>query len=163
EEYYPYGSTSFQAGRSAAEVSLKQYRYTGMERDEETGFTYHGARYYAPWLGRWVRADPIGVKDGTNAYKYVSDKPNILVDHNGLQDEISNILDVIAYEVRQAAFEAGKMLERGLVVARTSDINLPPPKGEATLGTILEDRWWRLGYATAQGNTASTILRNNLT
>ena len=38
EEYYPYGSTSYQAGRSAAEVSLKRYRYTGKERDEETGF-----------------------------------------------------------------------------------------------------------------------------
>ena len=60
EEYYPYGSTSYQAGRSAAEVSLKRYRYTGMERDEETGFSYHGARYYAPWLGRWVSCDPSG-------------------------------------------------------------------------------------------------------
>ena len=55
EEYSPYGNTTFQAGRSAAEISLKRYRYTGKERDEENGFTYHGARYYAPWLGRWWR------------------------------------------------------------------------------------------------------------
>ncbi|MGH8652069.1 MAG: RHS repeat domain-containing protein [Gammaproteobacteria bacterium] len=68
EEYYPYGSTSYQAGRSAAEVSLKRYRYTGMERDEVTGLNYHGARYYAPWLGRWVSCDPIGVKSGLNLY-----------------------------------------------------------------------------------------------
>lgn len=54
EEYYAYGSTSYQAGPNAAEVSLKRYRYTGKERDEESGFYYHGARYYAPWLGRWV-------------------------------------------------------------------------------------------------------------
>ena len=67
EEYYPYGSTSYQAGRSAAEVSLKRYRYTGKERDEETGLNYHGARYYAPWLGRWTSCDPIGIKDGLNA------------------------------------------------------------------------------------------------
>jgi hypothetical protein len=52
EEYSPYGNTTYQAGRSAAEVSLKRYRYTGKERDNENGFTYHGARYYAPWLGR---------------------------------------------------------------------------------------------------------------
>ena len=57
EEYLPYGSTAFQAG-SAAEVSLKRYRYTGKERDEETGFSYHGARYHAGWLGRWVSCDP---------------------------------------------------------------------------------------------------------
>ncbi len=59
EEYYPYGSTSFQCGRSGAEVSLKRYRYTGKERDEETGLYYHGARYYVPWLARWVSTDPI--------------------------------------------------------------------------------------------------------
>ena len=33
EEYYPYGATSYQAGRNASEVSLKRYRYTGQERD----------------------------------------------------------------------------------------------------------------------------------
>jgi RHS repeat-associated protein len=61
EEYHPYGTTAFQAGRNAAEVSLKRYRYTGKERDEESGLYYHGARYYVPWLGRWVSCDPIVV------------------------------------------------------------------------------------------------------
>jgi RHS repeat-associated protein len=70
EEYYPYGSTSYQAGRSASEVSLKRYRYTGMERDEENGLNYHGARYYAPWLGRWTSCDPIGLGGGLNIYSY---------------------------------------------------------------------------------------------
>ena len=51
EEYSPYGSTTFQANRNAAEIGVKRYRYTGKERDEESGFTYHGARYFAPWLG----------------------------------------------------------------------------------------------------------------
>src|SRR6266508_2656626 len=78
EEYHPYGATSFQAGRSATELSLKRYRYTGKERDEETGFTYHGARYYAPWLGRWTSCDPIGIDDGVNIYAYVANRP---IDH----------------------------------------------------------------------------------
>ncbi len=63
EEYTPYGSTSYQAGRSQAEVKRKQYRYTGMERDEESGFSYHSARYYLPWLGRWGSADPIWTEE----------------------------------------------------------------------------------------------------
>lgn len=62
EEYYPYGNTSYQGGRSAAECSLKRYRYTGKERDEETGLNYHGARYYAPWLARWSAVDPINIE-----------------------------------------------------------------------------------------------------
>ncbi len=57
EEYSPYGSTTYQAVRSATETP-KCYRYTGKERDGETGFYYHGARYYAPWLGRWTACDP---------------------------------------------------------------------------------------------------------
>ena len=58
EEYTPYGSTSYQAVRSQTETP-KRYRYTGKERDEESGLNYHGARYYAPWLGRWMSCDPI--------------------------------------------------------------------------------------------------------
>src|SRR6202011_2633274 len=70
EEYFPYGSTSYQARPNNADVSLKRYRYTGKERDEENGFYYHGARYYAPWLGRWTSADPAGIVDGINIYIY---------------------------------------------------------------------------------------------
>ena len=40
------GNIAYQAGRSAVEVSLKRYRYTRMERDEESGLNYHQARYY---------------------------------------------------------------------------------------------------------------------
>ena len=54
EEYTPYGSSSYQAGRSQIETP-KRYRYVGMERDEESGLNYHDARYYATWLGKWVR------------------------------------------------------------------------------------------------------------
>ena len=36
EEYFPYGGTSYQAVRSQTEMP-KRYRYTGKERDDETG------------------------------------------------------------------------------------------------------------------------------
>ena len=91
EEYHPYGTTSFQAGRSAAEVSLKRYRYTAKERDEESGFNYHGARYYAPWLARWTSADPAGMVDGTNLYEYVRANPIRYLDLTGFQGEEPNI------------------------------------------------------------------------
>jgi RHS repeat-associated protein len=83
EEYHPYGTSAYRAGRSAAEVSLKRYRYTGKEKDEETGLYYHGARYYACWLGRWTAADPIGLRDGTNVFRYVNGNPMSLTDPAG--------------------------------------------------------------------------------
>ncbi len=85
EEYYPYGSTSFQTGRSAAEVSTKRYRYTARERDPETGLYYHGARYCAPWLGRWTSPDPAGFADGPNLYAYCRGNPVTMHDPTGTQ------------------------------------------------------------------------------
>ena len=67
EEYYPYGSTSYQAVSSQTETP-KRYRFTGKERDEENELSYHGARYYAPWLGRWTACDPAGAVDSYNRY-----------------------------------------------------------------------------------------------
>jgi len=84
EEYHPYGTSAYRAFQSS-EVSAKRYRYTGKERDEETGLYYHGARYYAPWLGRWTQADPAGTVDGTNLYAYVRGSPVGLRDPSGTQ------------------------------------------------------------------------------
>ncbi len=84
EEYYPYGSTSYQAVRSQTETP-KRYRYTGKERDEETGLSYHGVRYYAPWVGRWTAADPAGMVDGPNLYAFVRANPVRLLDPTGQQ------------------------------------------------------------------------------
>ena len=85
EEYFPYGSTSYQAVDKSLKVAAKRYRYTGKERDEETGFTYHGARYYAEWLGRWTAPDASGLGDGPHAYSYVGNAPIRLVDPNGYE------------------------------------------------------------------------------
>jgi RHS repeat-associated protein len=87
EEYYPFGSTSYQAVRRDIEIPPKRYRFTAMERDEETGLNYHRARYYATWLGSWVSCDPIGLEDGINIYKFSQNNPIIFVDLSG-QDSI---------------------------------------------------------------------------
>jgi RHS repeat-associated protein len=85
EEFAPYGDTTYQAVRAQTETP-KRHRFTGKERDEETGLYYHGARYYAPWLGRWTSTDPSGTKDGLSAYEYCGGNPVGLVDPNGEQD-----------------------------------------------------------------------------
>ncbi|MEP6743067.1 MAG: toxin TcdB middle/C-terminal domain-containing protein [bacterium] len=79
EEYYPFGGTSYQAVRSQTETS-KRYRYTGKERDEESGLYYFGVRYYASWLARWISPDPLELEDGVNVYEYVGNSPVKFVD-----------------------------------------------------------------------------------
>ena len=84
EEYFPYGGTAIIAGTNQAEVKLKDYRYSGKERDDSTGLYYYGARYYALWLGRWLNPDPAGTVDGTNLYAFVGGNPITHEDTDGL-------------------------------------------------------------------------------
>ncbi|TDB67509.1 SpvB/TcaC N-terminal domain-containing protein [Arundinibacter roseus] len=87
EEYHPYGTTAYQAVSATIRAAAKRYRYTGMERDEETGLSYHNARYYMPWLGRWLKPDPVGMAAGVNFYSYVNNNPVKLIDPNGTDDD----------------------------------------------------------------------------
>jgi insecticidal toxin complex protein TccC len=82
EGYYPFGETAWMAARHEVEVRYKFIRYSGKEMDV-SGLYYYGARYYAPWLQRWVSADPAGDVDGLNLYAMVSNNPMIYVDTDG--------------------------------------------------------------------------------
>jgi RHS repeat-associated protein len=83
EEYHPFGTTSYQATDQDIKAAAKRYRYTAMERDEESGMEYHSARYYLPWLGRWLSPDPKGMVDGPNLYRYARNNPIRLNDPTG--------------------------------------------------------------------------------
>ncbi len=70
-----------------------RYRFTGKERDAESGNDYFGARYYASSMGRWLSPDTdmtlkriLPNPQRWNRYAYVINNPLILVDPNGLWD-----------------------------------------------------------------------------
>jgi|GEM_PF-3399328 len=84
EEYHPYGTTSYQAMNASINAVAKWYRYTGKERDEESGLYYHGARYYIPWLARWSASDPLESKyAGMSPYNYSFNNPVVWNDLSG--------------------------------------------------------------------------------
>jgi RHS repeat-associated protein len=70
-------------------TTAKKYRYTGKDRDRESGFYYHGARYYMPWLGRWVSADPAGFVDGPNLFIYANNNPVFRNDPDGTNGRVT--------------------------------------------------------------------------
>jgi len=92
EENYPYGETSF------GSFKKKRYRFTGKERDEESGLNYHGARYYGSWILRWINADPIGPHDDFNLFIYVNGFVLIAKDLEGTSTNLLETLRTFAKE-----------------------------------------------------------------
>jgi RHS repeat-associated protein len=83
EEFHPYGTSAYRILNSAAEAPAKRYRFTGMERDEESGLSYHGERYLSCSLGLWIAPDPAGISDGVNRWSYSRLNPIRFKDSNG--------------------------------------------------------------------------------
>jgi RHS repeat-associated protein len=97
EEYHPYGSSAYHAVNSTVEAPPKRYRYTGMERDEETGLNYHYARYLSTSLGRWLSSDPLSIRSGLNCWLYSNDNPICFVDPNGARPRTPQEEQYITY------------------------------------------------------------------
>jgi len=73
----------------ANQLSRSSSRYTGKERDTESGNDYFGARYYASTMGRFLSPDPenfganIMNPQSWNMYSYAMNNPLINIDPDG--------------------------------------------------------------------------------
>ena len=119
EEYYPFGGTAVWTARSRAEADWKTIRYSGKERDA-TGLYYYGYRYYQPWAGRWLSADPAGTEDGINLYRMVRNNPVTLWDAEGLAPPAyRGVNDMIE---RQVTEDGLTIIHRGRSEIPTADL-----------------------------------------
>ncbi len=80
-EYHPYGVT-------VGTASADHYRFTGKERDTESGLDNFRFRYYASTMGRFMSADDGTDQDGDNPqswnlYSYVRNNPLKYTDPDG--------------------------------------------------------------------------------
>jgi RHS repeat-associated protein len=83
--YYPYGSMQSSSGSDS-----NRYKYTGKERDSESGLDNFGKRYHASSLGRFMTPDPL-LNSGRpsnpqtwNRYSYALNNPLKFADPTGL-------------------------------------------------------------------------------
>ena len=85
-DYLPFGEENGVPGSDAR-------RFTGKERDGETGLDYFGARYYASQMGRFTTVDPGHVNGNIldpqswNAYAYARSNPLKYTDLTGTEYE----------------------------------------------------------------------------
>jgi RHS repeat-associated protein len=89
-QYLPFGE-HFVNERSAAYD--ERFTFTGKERDAETGYYYHGARFNSSDLG-WLSVDPMSDKyPSLTPYNYCAWNPVKLVDPEGMEIEGFSIDD----------------------------------------------------------------------
>ena len=68
----------------AAFTFAEIFTFSAKEKDQETGFSYFGSRYYSSDLSIWLSVDPQASKyPSTSSYAYCRDNPIILMDPNG--------------------------------------------------------------------------------
>lgn len=79
--YLPFG-VLMPDNSSPVRLDLCRYLYTGQELDPETGFYNYRARWYVPYLGRFLTPDPAG--EFFSPYLYVGNNPINYFDPTGL-------------------------------------------------------------------------------
>jgi RHS repeat-associated protein len=101
-DYFPFGEDipASQYGRGTGYASgvypasgpdFLSLKFTGKERDWESGLDFSQARYYSPWQGRFGGVDPenAGADSGSpqtyHGYAYVTNNPLVNTDPDGLE------------------------------------------------------------------------------
>jgi RHS repeat-associated protein len=107
-QFAPYGQELHNGSLIAPDqpdpTTANHYKFTGKERDTESGLDYFGARYYASNMGRWMSPDWSAKEDpvpyaklddpqSLNLYGYVGNNPLSRADadgHEGCCDALVN-------------------------------------------------------------------------
>jgi len=118
-DYYPYGGERDVTGPTTG----NNYKFTGKERDSESGLDNFGARYDSSQYGRFMTPDPDNVSgfmnqtdpQSWNGYAYVRNNPLNAVDPDGL--------DCVYVEDDKASYNSGNCIagKNGTYVNGTID------------------------------------------
>ncbi len=83
-----------------------RYKFTAKELDNETSYTYFGARYYDSELSGWLSVDPMSDKyPSLSPYIYSADNPVVLVDPNGMVIKLVGTLEMSIFQSLLKSFK----------------------------------------------------------
>ncbi len=139
-----------------------QPKFTGKERDSETGLDYFGARYNASNMGRFTSPDPEGAgasvldPQSWNGYAYARNNPLLYVDPDGLSYHVcdehgqncSDPSDAEFADRQKSAQASGEVWKDGKIYVdgefkgtyRQTDVDLPgdPEANRAAAAMIVD-------------------------
>lgn len=157
--YYPQGSLLTYAPFGAeldCTQSQTDYKFTGKERDAESGLDYFGARYNSSSMGRFMSPDPLGGDltdpQSLNKYSYVLNNPLTNTDPTGLYT---------CADSKDCSSKKDQALEKSLAGLRNSK-NADVARAANAYGAKNTDNGVSVGFADLSksgkgGDTVSTI------
>jgi RHS repeat-associated protein len=96
-EYFAFGETFIEEHKDSHN---SPYKFNGKELDEESGYTYFGARYYDPRIRIWASTDPLAEKFPSHSlYSFCFNNPLRFVD-----PDRRNPFDIIVYGSNNSSF-----------------------------------------------------------
>jgi len=171
-DYLPFGEEipSGIGGRSALYgTDSPRQRFTGKERDTETGLDYFGARYLSAAQGRFTTVDPVTITpermadpQQLNAYAYVRNNPLRLIDPTGEELKCTDTSTTAASlacmgKMQEIAGDAADRLsinrETGVVAFNTTSLDLVSNEGAKLLNDLITSS---KVYGYEEGSTIRT-------
>ena len=154
-DYLPFGQellagTDGRPGCFASAPDSFNVKFTGKERDSETGLDYFGARYMSSAQGRFTSPDRVfadqhlGEPQSWNLYAYVRNNPTNLVDDLGraaADAPKKTLLDLIKFSAKQIAGKAGagKLIDAPILQAFGARSMVPVFPGGLDKGRELDE------------------------
>jgi RHS repeat-associated protein len=149
-DYLPFGEECT-TGPCASNPGLnagQPRKYTGKERDKETGLDYFGARYYGSKIGRFTTTDPVCTWSENlvdpqrwNRYAYGRNNPLRYVDPDG---RVLVLVGTQSARTQASAIANGGLFGQQLVIAsngvaslQSTSIQGPPTAQQAAMADVL--------------------------
>ena len=105
-------SGHYRFGKLIAGASDTSHKFTGLERDSESGLDHTWFRQYSSTTGRWLSPDPLAgsVLDpqSLNRYAYVLNDPLNLTDPTGEQPGLTWTVDGVKVDCKDALSLSGR-------------------------------------------------------
>jgi RHS repeat-associated protein len=141
-DYSPYGS------EVPITTGANHYKFTGKERDSESGLDNFGARYDSSYMGRFMAPDPVVITperlhdpQQLNAYSYVRNNPLRLVDPTGMTLTVSGDTDQATHDLCLIAGDSCDRItvdqKTGTVSFNTEGLDLSKNEGAALINDVV--------------------------
>jgi RHS repeat-associated protein len=167
---YPYGNLRLEKKAEYASAGA-DYKFTGKERDLESGLQYFEARYYSGTLGRFNRVDPLAEEikkefliypQKLNLYVYGNNNPIIFIDPDGKFAFLDNTIKTfqrmgteLSKRTPQGILNAGRLALGYPFSILSGDIFDKPSSINSQVNTFsmpgVRDQDGKLDLLTAQG------------